>query len=102
MYILINAITLLHEISLTHVSFFLGDSSLCWAFSITTMIRHSLNYFLAQLSKKQSMRSEKDIIAKAINYLKNEDFYKRFRIGYKDKSLYGISYTRTMKNDKYI
>ena len=61
--------------------FFIADSSFCWAFSISTMIRHSLNYFLAQLAKEQPTRFDNDALVKAIQFLNSLDFHKRLRIG---------------------
>ena len=48
------------------------------------MIRHSLNYFLAQLGNEQPSRFNKDILLKATQYLndENNDFHKRLRTGY--------------------
>ena len=49
------------------------------------MIRHSLNYFLAQLANEQPSRFNKDILLKATQYLNDEknDFHKRLRTGYR-------------------
>ena len=46
------------------------------------MLRHSLNYFLAQLAAEKPMRFSKEILVKAIQYLNSLDFHKRLRIGF--------------------
>jgi len=60
-----------------------AKTSFCWAFAISTMIRHSLKYFLAQLEKQQPSRFNKDTLLKATQYLndENNDFHKRLRTG---------------------
>ena len=51
---------------------FLGETSFCWAFSISTMLRQSLKKFL------QSLPSSLDIHA-AIQKLDENEFHKRLR-----------------------
>ena len=58
-----------------------AKTAFCWAFSISTMIRHSLNYFLAQLAKERPMRFDNEKLGEAIQYLNSLDFHKRLRIG---------------------
>ena len=73
-----------YEFAIICLILFVADSSFCWAFAISTMIRHSLNYFLAQLAKKQPTRFDNDVLVKAIQYLNSLDFHKRLRIGCQD------------------
>ena len=75
---------------LIHSKVFSAETSFCWAFSISTTIRHSLNLFLRQKANKQSNQDEKQKIVEALQFLNHSDFHKRLRIGY---HLYGISYT---------
>jgi len=58
---------------------FLAETSFCWAFSISTMIRHSLNFFLRQLAIEKPNRYDKEKIVKAIEFLNHLDFHKRLR-----------------------
>ena len=58
-----------------------GETWLCWAFSISTMIRHSLNYFLLELKKTKLNEFGMETLGKAIQYLNSSDFHKRLRIG---------------------
>ena len=51
---------------------FLGETSFCWAFSISTMLRHSLKKFL------QSLPSPSDIQA-ALRKVDENEFHKRLR-----------------------
>ena len=51
---------------------FLGETSFCWAFSISTMLRHSLKKFL------QSLPSSSDIQA-ALRKVDENEFHKRLR-----------------------
>jgi len=46
------------------------------------MIRHSLNYFLAQLVQEQPMRFDKELVIKAIQCLNSDEFHKRLRTGF--------------------
>ena len=61
---------------------FLAQTSFCWAFSISTMLRHSLNYFLGELAKEQPSRFDRDVLIKALQYLNSDDFHKRLRNGF--------------------
>ena len=65
------------------------------------MIRHSLNYFLAQLANQQPPRFENDLLVKAIEYLNSLDFHKRLRIGWKE-SLFTFNHTEARFNDLNI
>ena len=58
----------------------LDDSSYCWAFSISSMLRHSLKTFLRH-RKKKCLRDEEKII-QAEEYLKGTKFHKQLRIGF--------------------
>ena len=62
---------------------YLAQTSFCWAFSISTMIRHSLNSFILQLKRKQEPGSDMIIFGNALQYLNSLNFHKRIRIGYK-------------------
>ena len=73
----------------------LADSSFCWAFALSTMIRHSLRYFLGQLAKEQPMRFDSDKIYKAKKFLNHLDFHKRLRIGYQSSKVNFKGYRRT-------
>ena len=75
----------------TFLKLYSADSSFCWAFSLSTMIRHSLNYFLAQLAKEQPARFEQDVLVEAIQFLNSLDFHKRLRIGCQDYLLWLFS-----------
>ena len=61
--------------------YFLAESSFCWTFGISTMIRHSVNYFLDQLAKERPLRFDRDMLSKAIDSLNSLDFHKRLRLG---------------------
>ena len=71
---------ILHE-HLNNLSLITADSSFCWAFAISTMIRHSVHYFLGQLAKEQPMRFDRNKIYEATKFLNNLEFHKRLRIG---------------------
>ena len=57
----------------------LAETSFCWAFSISTMLRHSLNYFVRQLARKKSIKYD---ICDALQFLNGNNFHKRLRIGF--------------------
>jgi len=61
--------------------FISADSSFCWAFALSTMIRHSIHYFLGRLAMEQPMRYDKDKIYEATKFLNDLEFHKRLRIG---------------------
>ena len=65
--------------------FIQAETSFCWAFAISTMIRHSLNYFLWQLARERPRRFDNEIIIEAIHYLNAEDsdFHRRLRTGFR-------------------
>ena len=56
---------------------FSADSSYCWAFSISSMLRHSLNMFLRERKNKYS--ADEKIISEAKKYLNGPEFHKRLR-----------------------
>ena len=58
-----------------------ADSSFCWAFALSTMIRHSVHFFLGQLTKERPMRFDSDKIYEATKFLNDLEFHKRLRIG---------------------
>ena len=66
----------------SHFKTLLAETSFCWAFSISSMIRHSLNYFLGQLAKERPMRFDMDILVMAIQHLNSTDFHKKLRRGF--------------------
>ena len=55
---------------------FSADSSYCWAFSISSMIRHSLNMFLREQKKKATSIGR---VTRAEKYLNGPEFHKRLR-----------------------
>ena len=59
---------------------FSADSSYCWAFSISSMLRHSLNMFLRERKKKGTHDQEK--ISQAEQYLNSKKFHKILRNGF--------------------
>ena len=65
---------------------YLAQTSFCWAFSISTMIRHSLNSFILQLKQKQEPGFDMSIFGNALQYLNSLDFHKRIRIGFPIKN----------------
>ena len=66
----------------------LGNTAFCWAFSISSMITHSLNYFIGELTKERPLRFDDDKLDRAIQYLNcsSNNFHKRLRIGLKINS----------------
>ena len=52
-----------------------GESSLCWAFAIATMIRSALKYFLRQNKKNMTQ----DVIDKVNELLQRNDFHSYLR-----------------------
>ena len=64
---------------LTHFKSLLAETSFCWAFAISSMIRHSLNYYLGQLAKEQPLRFDRNILVMAIQHLNSTDFHKKLR-----------------------
>ena len=73
-YLLLNYLNILYDPSLKTFS---ADSSYCWAFSISSMLRHSLNLFLREREKKCPQDEEK--ISQAEKYLNGPEFHKRLR-----------------------
>ena len=61
---------------------FLGDSSYCWAFSIASMLRHSLNVNFEE-RKKENSKNEIDKNNKAKTYIQSPTFHKQLRKGFK-------------------
>ena len=61
---------------------FLGDSSYCWAFSIASMLRHSLNRKFEDRKKKNS-KNEIENNNKAKTYIQSPKFHKQLRKGFK-------------------
>ena len=53
----------------------IGETSLCWAYSIATMIRHTLSKFVNDLKPKFPVHDFSD----ALDYLGNKQFHKRIR-----------------------
>ena len=53
------------------LEYFSADSSFCWAYSIASMLRHTLNQFLRKMKKY-----------KAEKYLNDPRFHKRLRDGF--------------------
>ena len=73
-----------------------AETSFCWAFSISTMLRHSLNYFLRQLARERPMRYDNEKIGKALQYLNGDDFHKRLRNRFQDlRFLFFNEFTQT-------
>ena len=70
-----------------------AETSFCWAFSISTMIRHSLNYFLLDLKRKKLHRFGMEVLGKAIQYLNSLDFHKRLRVGFQRYIIYANGVT---------
>ena len=64
------------------ISCYLADTSFCWAFSISSMLRHSLNSFLWKLTRKITSRFDNRKVGEAIQYLNSLDFHKRLRAGF--------------------
>ena len=59
---------------------FIGETSFCWSFAISSMIRQSLNLFLIELKFKQQISVEfKQKIKNALTLLNENDFHKRLR-----------------------
>ena len=86
---------------MTGLIILLAETSFCWAFSISTMIRHSLNYFLAQLAKERPMRFDNEILGEAIQYLNSLDFHKKLRIGSEAPiSIVSIFYSSALTNQQ--
>ena len=71
--------------------YFSAETSFCWAFSISTMIRHSLNLFLRQKANKQSNQDEKQKVVEALQFLNHHDFHKRLRNGCNNYTTYVLS-----------
>ena len=69
------------------LEYFSADSSYCWAYSISSMLRHSLNLFLRKWKKKypvyRSYAEWARKIDKAVKYLNDPEFHKRLRSGFK-------------------
>ena len=61
--------------------YFSAETSFCWAFSISTMLRHSLNLFLREKAIAQSNEDKKKKIVEALQFLNHHDFHKRLRNG---------------------
>ena len=74
---------ILHK-NLQNILLIIADSSFCWAFALSTMIRHSVHFFLGQLAKEQPLRFESEKIYQATKFLNDPGFHKRLRIGYRD------------------
>ena len=53
----------------------IGETSLCWAYSIATMLRHTLSKFVNDLKPKFPVHDFSD----ALDYLGNKQFHKRIR-----------------------
>ena len=53
----------------------LGETSLCWAYSIATMLRHTLSKFMNDLIPKFPLHDFKA----AFDHLENKQFHKRIR-----------------------
>ena len=53
------------------LEYFSADSSFCWAYSIASMLRHTLNQFLR---KMKNYKAEK--------YLNDPEFHKKLRNGF--------------------
>ena len=64
-------------LELISLNTFSAESSFCWAFSITSMLRHSLNMFLRERKKKCSTDEKK--INRAKEYLNEPEFHKQLR-----------------------
>ena len=62
---------------------FSADSSYCWAFSISSMIRHSLNMFLRE--RKKNCTQDQETTSKAEQYLNSKKFHQRLRNGFETK-----------------
>ena len=78
----------------------LAETSFCWAFSISTMIRHSLNYFLAQLAKERPMRIDNEILGETIQFLNSLEFHKKLRNGSKPTFKWFVLYSSYIKENK--
>ena len=72
---------ILNENRVIHTNHISADSSFCWAFALSTMIRHSVHYFLGQLAMERPMRFHTDKICEATTFLNGLEFHKRLRIG---------------------
>ena len=55
--------------------YFVGETSLCWAYSIATMLRHTLSQFVNDLIPKFPMHD----FSEALGYLGKQEFHKRIR-----------------------
>ena len=75
-YLLLNYLNILYDPSLKTFS---ADSSYCWAFSISSMLRHSLNIFLRERKKKISFPQDDEKISQAEKYLNAKKFHQRLR-----------------------
>ena len=65
------------------------------------MIRHSLNYFLAQLAKERPMRFDNEILGQTIQFLNSLDFHKKLRNGYKANISIFVIYSSYIKKINY-
>ena len=59
--------------------YILADSAFCWAFGLSSMLRHSLNTFLKKLKNRCSTNKDQDKIKQAEDYLNRLDFHKQLR-----------------------
>ena len=65
-----------------------ADSAFCWAFSLSSMLRHSLNTFLRELKGRCASNQDQKKIKKADKYLNRADFHKQLRNGFVNDLLY--------------
>ena len=83
-------------------SIVLAETYFCWAFSISSMIRHSLNYFVRQLARERPRRFDRGSLCEALQYLNSLGFHKRLRIGSyntDDLSLFESKYKSIKRNE---
>ena len=71
-----------HVLTDFHYLFIIAETSFCWAFSISSVIRHSLNTYLDRLIHERPLRFDKKTLQKAITYLNELEFHKKLRTGY--------------------
>ena len=60
----------------------LADSAFCWAYSISSMLRHSLKTFLKELRGQSASAGDQKKIKEAEEYLNRSDFHKQLRNGF--------------------
>ena len=83
-YIIVHIIWTMNIINLVKVinMYISADSAFCWAFSLSSMLRHSLNTFLRELKSRCASNRDQEKIEEADKYLNRADFHKQLRNGF--------------------